>query len=103
MSICNDPPEERIRNVGHIMDHLEVRVSNKQIPLLFLLFGEIILIKEFFIDSGKIFFNEFYSFKICLIQSNLCIETISPTSKTETHKKILTDNFSQCWLMSKEM
>uniref|UniRef100_A0A914N3Y4 Medium-chain acyl-CoA ligase ACSF2, mitochondrial n=1 Tax=Meloidogyne incognita TaxID=6306 RepID=A0A914N3Y4_MELIC len=26
MSICDDPPEERIRNVGHIMDHLEAAV-----------------------------------------------------------------------------
>lgn len=25
MSVRDDPPEERIRNVGHIMDHLEVR------------------------------------------------------------------------------
>lgn len=24
MSIREDPPEQRIRNVGHIMDHLEV-------------------------------------------------------------------------------
>uniref|UniRef100_A0A915LMA6 protein-tyrosine-phosphatase n=2 Tax=Meloidogyne javanica TaxID=6303 RepID=A0A915LMA6_MELJA len=26
MSICDDPPEERIRNVGHIMDHLEAAI-----------------------------------------------------------------------------
>jgi long-subunit acyl-CoA synthetase (AMP-forming) len=24
MSVLDDPPEERIRNVGHIIDHLEV-------------------------------------------------------------------------------
>ncbi|KAL7073208.1 hypothetical protein ACQ4LE_007514 [Meloidogyne hapla] len=26
MSVCEDPPEERIRNVGHIMDHLEAAI-----------------------------------------------------------------------------
>lgn len=30
MSICEDPPEERIRNVGHIMDHLEAVVVDKE-------------------------------------------------------------------------
>jgi len=30
MSICDDPPEERIRNVGHIMDHLESVLVDEQ-------------------------------------------------------------------------
>uniref|UniRef100_A0A915DAB0 Medium-chain acyl-CoA ligase ACSF2, mitochondrial n=1 Tax=Ditylenchus dipsaci TaxID=166011 RepID=A0A915DAB0_9BILA len=30
MSIREDPPEERIRNVGHIMDHLEAAIVDKE-------------------------------------------------------------------------
>lgn len=34
MSILNDPPEQRIRNVGHIMDHLEAAIVDKEGKIL---------------------------------------------------------------------